>query len=74
MAKFKVGDTVYCYRKKSTQLCGFEFTGRVLKVSDTGEGIEYEVSNAPQNPAVKGYKFPLLIWESEMEATNVPIK
>ena len=76
MAKFRIGEQVHCFRKECRDFQGFDFVGEVMSASDTGEGVEYSVSNAPQNRAIprKSMKFPLLIWESEMEAVNVPIK
>lgn len=66
-AKFKVGDTVHCFRQETEAFWGFDFVGQVewVNLVDDDE-YEYRVSNAP--PPIPGYSlgFPLLIWESEM--------
>lgn len=64
--KFKVGDKVHCFRMDSDSMWGFNFYGEVLSVSDTGDGYEYNVSNAP----FLIFGFPILIWEHEMENTK----
>jgi hypothetical protein len=61
--RFKIGDRVHCYREDTEAFHGFDFHGVVEWVNDTGEGIEYRVTNAPDLGIVG---FPLLIWEEEM--------
>jgi hypothetical protein len=63
--KFNIGDTVRCFREETDDLCGFDFVGEVEWANDTGEGIEYRVSNAPN--LWVGRLGPILIWEEEME-------
>lgn len=67
--KFAMGQSVHCFREDNEAWHGFDFTGQVLHIADTGEApvasdFEYRVSNAPE--VAPG--FPLLIWESEMTA------
>jgi len=56
--KYNVGDKVHVHVRNTNDT----WVGTVLKRNDTGGGLEYEVSNAPE--IVPG--FPLLAWESEL--------
>jgi hypothetical protein len=59
MFKFKLGEYV-----KVNHYSGIEWTGMVYQRNDTGDGIEYWITNAPR--AYDGCSFPLLAWEDEL--------
>jgi len=62
--KFKIGEKVHCYRKvNNAHIMDFNFVGVVISVIDTGDEIEYAVTNSPKIP-ITG--FPILMWEHEM--------
>lgn len=67
MPKFRVGQRVIA----SHHLGSWE--GNVLLINDTGDGIEYEVSDSPHDALMSGYlrsfNYPLL-WEEELTAVN----
>lgn len=64
--KFKIGDKVKCFREGTKDWYGFDFEGEVKWGDDTGDGVEYSVTNAPDT--VFG---PMLIWETEMDLVVV---
>ena len=62
--KFQIGQKVRCRRvaKFVGDPVPFDFVGTVEARADTGEGIEYRVSNSPQIfPGIA-----MLIWEHEI--------
>ena len=65
MSKFKVGQRV----RTTHRMGGWE--GTVVMVNNTGEGIEYEVSDSPHG--MVGIEFPInfpLLWEEQLTAVN----
>lgn len=67
MYKFKIGQLVRVKHPTAG-----EWTGRVTRRADAGEGLEYWVENAPAClPGLVARDLPLLAWESEMEACDV---
>lgn len=63
MSKYQVGQTVRCYREETKDIIGFNFSGEILSVNDTEDGVEYIIENAPVLPVLN---FHCLIWEEEI--------
>jgi len=62
VSKFKVGQRV----RTTHRMGGWE--GTVVMVNNTGEGIEYEVSDSPHG-IMANFNYPLL-WEEQLTAVN----
>jgi hypothetical protein len=60
--KFTLNDRVKVNHPQVTE----EWIGVVVYSGNTGDGVEYAVSNAPPSAYAYGY-FPVLLWESELE-------
>ena len=63
-SKYKAGDTVHCYRTRTSGV-DFDFKGEILSATNVGypeEEWEYRVENAP----MLFIGAPCLIWEEEI--------
>ena len=68
MNKYSVGDCVRVFRGPEDTTIGLDFVGEILSATDTGEGWEYVIQNAPM--IITG--FPCLVWESEIIGKEQP--